>query len=181
MGSHSYLKEAFHVVDTQMAKHNISHSSSKKVGRQTPFKSHEYRPELDSSRFCDPDLANVFQNLIGVLRWICELGRVDILHEVSLLSQYLAQPRMGHLTETLNIFYYLKHHSTSWMMLDPSTFDIDWCPRGNEVSPQERAFAMKDIYTEAEDVRPHNMPKPRGAPVDISVFVDADHAGNRVT
>lgn len=32
MGLHSYLKEAFRVVDAQMAKHNISHSSSKTVG-----------------------------------------------------------------------------------------------------------------------------------------------------
>ena len=90
MGSSSYLKEALNVVDTQMRKHNLSYSSTKKEGQQTPFKSHDYRPELDASEFCGPELANVYQNLIGVLRWLCELGRVDILHEVSLLSQYLA-------------------------------------------------------------------------------------------
>ena len=67
------------------------------------------------------------------------------------------------------------------MPLDPSSFDIDWTPRSNEASPQERAKGMKDIYTEAEDVIPHDMPRPRGEPVSISVFVDADHAGNQVT
>ena len=40
---------------------------------------------------------------------------------------------------------------------------------------------MKEIYPDAEDSLPHNMPQPRGKAIDISVFVDADHAGNRVT
>ena len=40
---------------------------------------------------------------------------------------------------------------------------------------------MREIYTDAEDVLPHNMPEPLGQPVDISIFVDADHAGNKVT
>ena len=181
MGSQSYLKEALKVAEMQMSKHNLSHSSTRSSGRQTPFKTQDYRPELDSSNFCDPTLANVYQNLIGILRWICELGRIDILHEVSLLSQYLAQPRMGHLTQCLNIFYYLKYHDRSWMMLDPTSYDIEWTPRSGEVSPQERAKAMKKIYTEAQDVLPHNMPEPRGQSVDINVFVDSDHAGNRVT
>ena len=88
---------------------------------------------------------------------------------------------MGHLTEALNIFYYLKHHDTSWLMLDPSTFDVEWTPKGSEASPQDRALAMKEIYTEAQDVLPHNAPTPKGKTVDISIFVDADHAGNKVT
>ena len=66
-------------------------------------------------------------------------------------------------------------------MLDPTSYDIEWTPRSGEASPQERAQALKKIYTEAEDTLPHNMPAPRGEPVDINVFVDADHAGNRVT
>ena len=34
---------------------------------------------------------------------------------------------------------------------------------------------------DAEDTVPHNMPEPRGKAVDITCFVDADHAGNKVT
>lgn len=33
-----------------------------------------------------------YQELIDVLRWAIELGQVDILHEVSLLSAYQAAP-----------------------------------------------------------------------------------------
>ena len=38
-----------------------------------------------------------------------------------------------------------------------------------------------EIYTDAVDTHPHNMPKPRGKSVQLNVFVDADHAGNKVT
>ena len=181
VGSQSYLKEALRICEAKMKEFNLSYTSSRRKGKDTPFRSSDYRPELDPTDFCDQELANLYQQLIGILRWICELGRMDILHEVSLLSQYLAQPRRGHLQEALNIFFYLKHHNRSWVVLDPTTFDIEWTPQGNEPSPEDRALAMRMIYPDAVDERPHNMPKPRGNPVSISIFVDADHAGNRVT
>ena len=40
---------------------------------------------------------------------------------------------------------------------------------------------MREIYANAKDELPHNMPEPLGEPVDINIFVDADHAGNKVT
>ena len=182
IGSESYLKEAIKTAELNFGKLNMSYSSTRKNGMKTPFKNHDYRPELDTTEVCNDDHISLFQNLIGILRWTCELGRIDILHETSLLSQYLAQPRMGHLQAAINIFYYLKHHSRSWNVMDPRRFDIEWTPRKpDDVHPRERAKLMKEIYPDAEDVYPHNMPEPRGNPVDITCFVDADHAGNRVT
>ena len=35
--------------------------------------------------------------------------------------------------------------------------------------------------TSSGEEMPHNMPEPRGNSVDINIFVDSDHAGNRVT
>ena len=46
---------------------------------------------------CDNGLTNYFQNLIGVLRWIVELGQIDIAFEVSSLSKFLSYPRTGHI------------------------------------------------------------------------------------
>ena len=45
-----------------------------------------YRPELDVSR--EPNVADAayYQSLIGILRWIVELGRVDVCLEVSMIS-----------------------------------------------------------------------------------------------
>ena len=101
IGSESYLNEAVKTAETNFRKHNLDYSSSRSKGRDTPFKYPNYRPELDTTEPCDDDLISLYQNLIGILRWTCELGRVDILHETSLLSQYLAQPRLGHLQEVI--------------------------------------------------------------------------------
>ena len=66
--------------------------------------------------------------------------------------------------------------------MDPTRFDVEWKPRvEGEPSPSERATAMKDLYPDATQLLPHNIPEPRGEEVDVNLFVDADHAGNRVT
>ena len=57
---------------------------------------HGYKPELDVTKELDADKVQRFQELIGILRWAIELGRVDILTEVALLSQYQANPQEGH-------------------------------------------------------------------------------------
>ena len=68
----------------------------------------DYAPELDGTDELGEEDVRLFQELIGVLRWATELGRVDILFEVSILSQYQASPREGHLAQIFNIFGYLK-------------------------------------------------------------------------
>ena len=113
LGSITYVKEAVRVAESLMKNHNLVYTSTRRKGMHTPFSTQDYRPELESSNLCDAQLSTVYQNLIGILRWTCELGRIDILHEVSILSQYLAQPRVGHLSQCLNIFYYLKNHDRS--------------------------------------------------------------------
>ena len=45
-----------------------------------------FLPELDGTPELGPDDHKFFQEMIGMLRWATELGRVDVLHEVSLLS-----------------------------------------------------------------------------------------------
>ena len=63
---------------------------------KTPI-STTYRPELDTSRELDSTDSAYYQSLIGILRWMVELGRVDICLEVCMLSSYLALQRQGHL------------------------------------------------------------------------------------
>ena len=72
-----------------------------------------YRPELDVSPELMPRDSTYYQSLIGILRWIVELGRIDICLEVSMMLSHLAMPRKGHLHQVLHIFAYLcKYHST---------------------------------------------------------------------
>ena len=48
--------------------------------------------------------------MIGVLRWMVELGRIDIGIEVSLLlSSHLALSREGHFEADIHMMGYLKH------------------------------------------------------------------------
>ena len=80
--------------------------SGKKAGEK-PFPSN-YLPELDVSPVSDNMLTSRYLQLIRVLRWAIELGRIDIMMEVSVLSQHQCQPREGHLAAAYCVFWYLK-------------------------------------------------------------------------
>jgi hypothetical protein len=78
----------------------------------------KYRPEIDVSPVLSDSMASYCQGLIGVLRWICELGIIDILKEVLMLSSHNALPRKGHLEAVLDIFAYLKRHPSAATVFD---------------------------------------------------------------
>ena len=63
-----------------------------------------YRPEFDVSRELNVADSAYYQSLIRILRWIVELGRVDVCLEVSMMSSYFVSPREGHLEQVLHIF-----------------------------------------------------------------------------
>jgi hypothetical protein len=84
----------------------------------------DYRAELEVSPLLTPDQANYYMSLIGILRWAVELGRLDIYVDVTLLSSYMAQPRVGHMEQVLHIFAYLKCHLQSNLVFDPNEIKI---------------------------------------------------------
>ena len=55
------------------------------------------------------------------------------------------------------MFKYIKANlKQGWLLFDSLDYDIEWTPfRENEISPTERAMAMKDLYHEAEDPIPY--------------------------
>ena len=55
-----------------------------------------YRPATDNTDLLNEEGITWYQELIGSLRWLVEIGRIDISYSVSLLSSYLASPRLGH-------------------------------------------------------------------------------------
>ncbi len=55
-----------------------------------------------------------------MLRWMVEIGRVDIITELSLMSSHMAMPHKGHLDTVLHIFGYLKAKYNSRMAFDPT-------------------------------------------------------------
>jgi hypothetical protein len=129
-----------------------------------------YKPELDCTGELKAAGVQRYQEIIGCLRWAVELGRIDILLETSLMSQHLALPREGHLEQALHIVGYLKANPKFRLLFDSSR------PRTNE------KWFMKydwfDFYRDAKEPIPPDMSEPRGLEVEISCFVDANHAGN---
>ena len=130
-----------------------------------------YRPELDTSPYCNADWQLFFQQQIGVLRWLVELGRIDITAEVSMLAAFLAGAREGHVHAMLHVFAYLNLHDRSRLVLDPS-----YIQHGEELTADWAGF-----YPDAKEDIPADAPEPLGNPVQMTVFVDSDHAGDLIT
>jgi len=168
MNSTNYIKEALRVLEIELTKAGLT----LKGKPATPMQAN-YRPELDVSPVLGPDQASYYMSLIGILRWAVELGRIDIYISVALLSSYLCQPRVGHLEQVYHIFAYLKCHEMSNIVFDPNyvVWDDEPFHKGD----------WSEFYKDAKEQVPPNALPPRGRPVQINAFVDADHAGNKVT
>ena len=168
ISSEKYVRAAIENIEKQLAENG----RRLPVGCRTPL-SYGYRPENDTSPELKAQGIQKYQELIGILRWAVELGRVDILLETSMMSTYLAMPREGHLQQAYGIFGYLKTFPKRRLWFDPKDPGID-----------ERSFTeydWYDFYRDAKESIPGDMPEPRGNPVTTHCFVDADHASNKVT
>ena len=145
-----------------------------KTTARNPFPT-GYKPELDLTPELNDELGLRFLQLIGILRWAIEIGRIDIFVELSQLSQHQALPRRRHLEAIYHIFAYLKKHENgARIVFDPKTPQID-----------ERVFNVnadwRDFYGDVSEELPPNMPEAKGQPVVVSCFVYANHAGNMIT
>ena len=56
-----------------------------------------YDPELDVIPELLPDAASYFQSIFDIISWLTELGWIDIITKVLLLSFHLSLPQDGHL------------------------------------------------------------------------------------
>ena len=108
-----------------------------------------------------------------MLRWIVELGRIDIAFEVALLSKFLALPRTGHLAQALRVFKYLDCHKTNEIAMDPAYHVIM-----DKEEMEQKINEMKQLYVDSKEELPPNAPDPRGMGIQVNAFVDADHAGD---
>ena len=166
MSSKKYIKAAIDNVEEVLAKTNQRLPT--RCG--TPLKS-GYRPEMDTSPELKQDGLQRYQELIGMLIWAVELGRVDVLLETALMSTHL--PRRGHLEQLYHIFGYLKAHPKCNMLFDPQHPKVD--------DQAFKEYDWYDFYQDAKERLPGNMPPPWGRLVSTHCFVDSDHAGDKVT
>ena len=165
--SSKYIKSSVENLEKILKQRNLKLSSKK---MDAPI-SNGYRPEMDISDELNDEDSQLFQSLIGILRWTVEIGRIDICAEVSMLSSHLALPRHGHLQEVFNVFSYLKQHHNSRIVFDPSYPHID-----------DTMFPKHDwssFYGKIKEEIPENIPTPLGRELVMTAFVDADHAGDK--
>ena len=133
-----------------------------------------YRLELDVSRELNETDAAYYQSLIGILRWIVELGQVDVCLEVSMMSSHLSLPMEGHLEQVLHIFAYLKkYHNMGYDLHDPVVDENDL---------KRRDWTSSEFgHVEGKVEFPANIPEPRGLGFIMRAKVDADHASDTVS
>ena len=112
-----------------------------------------YEPCMDVSPFLSPDEASYFHTIISVMRWMVELGRIDIAVEVSQLSSFLAMPRQGHLVNALHIVSYLNIKHNSKLVLDPRDPGIDMTEFNSN-------YNWAPFYGDIQEAKPLNDPKP---------------------
>ena len=169
MGSEQYVKEAIRNVDSYCEKKGLTLKTGKYAAKSV-FPA-GYKPELDFTAECDDEDTTFFQEQIGILRWAVELGRIDIATEVSMLAAYCASPRVGHIRAVLHMYSYLKHHTRSRIVFDPS-------PPPHPAAPKHD---WSEFYPDAKLEEPPDKPEPRGESVVITTFEDSDHASDTVT
>ena len=147
-----------------------SRAWAKKTSGPSPL---NYAPELDTTPELNAGQATFYQSQVGVLRWCVELGRVDIITEVSELASYLAMPREGHLEAIFHLFNYLHKKHNARIVFDPSYPVVDMSVF--------KECDWKAFYGDVKEAIPPNAPPPRGKDVDLRMFVDSDHAGDNWT
>ena len=168
MSMSQYVKEAVRNVEEHLKKKDLG--LLKKAS--TPIAAN-YSPEVDGSPELDEEEATYYQSLIGTLRWIVEMGRMDISMEVSALSSFVVMPREGHMQQVLHIFAYLKIHHNARIVFDPSYPEID-----NEAFGERNWSSM---YGNEKELIPSNAPKALGSEFIIRAYVDASFAGCKLT
>ena len=112
--------------------------------------------------------------MVGSLNWAISIGRFDIQYAVTTMARYSHAPRQGHLKAVLRIFGYLKKFHKAKVLIDPEM-------PTHEDFPYDDLNTWQDLYPDAEEEIPPEVPTPKGPKVRITVWVDADHARDKVT
>ena len=101
MSPAKYVQEAVRNVEENLTKEYGGRKLPKRATAQWPSK---YVSETYMTPELGPKEANYYQCHIGVLHWMVEIGRVDIITEVSTLASQMAMPSEGHMGAVFHVF-----------------------------------------------------------------------------
>ena len=155
LGSADYVRRVVKEIEEKAYQFGFKFPTRQAV---TPWH-HGYDPSFDLSELINDEVViNWYQGMIGTLRWLVEIGRIDIAHAVSVLSSYSSVPRVGHIVECLHVFRFLKETYARSLILDPIDPVL-------EISTSSAEHEWKEFYPVAEENIPLNMPVPKGRSV----------------
>ncbi|KAL7474898.1 hypothetical protein ACHAW6_000843, partial [Cyclotella cf. meneghiniana] len=117
-----YVQQAVRNVETFKNNLDGRYSLPKRAKNSFPC---DYAPNEDISLLLEPDVSKFYMQLIGILRWMCELGRINIYTKISMLPVYSAMPHEGHLETTLHVFSFLKLKSNSRLIFAPMEPNVE--------------------------------------------------------
>ncbi|CAJ1959784.1 unnamed protein product [Cylindrotheca closterium] len=166
-----YVQENVRLVSNYLEEHHGTRL--KKGSRARSPLPNNYCPELDMTEELEGEEASYFQSLVGILRLMVELGRIEIITEVSMLASHLALPRRGHLESIFHMFAYLKAHHNATIVMDPSYPQID--------HSVFKTCNWSDMYPGATEPIPPNTSEPQGKSIDVILYADSDLAGDNIT
>ena len=94
-----------------------------------------------------------------------------VIHNTQRLSSHLAMPHKGYLECALHTMSYLSKKHDSQLVFDPSYPDISWS--------DFKHHNWEEFYGPMTEAILPDIPKPLGKEIDICMFVDSDHAGDK--
>ena len=175
-------------ISTSISASTYIHNSLEKMERllgngpirqcKTPMADNAH-PEMDESALLSDEYASKYRAMIGSLNWIVTLGRIDIAYAVNAMARFNMNPREGHYEMAKRIFGYLRRYPDYEIRIDPNPHPRDL------VQPDKRAqyqsIDWSEYYPDACEEFPPDQPDPVIFLVQTTVYVDADHAHDKLT
>ena len=174
VSSENYVKNAIKTVQDLPSKDDgpEHHLKQQPMFRSRPPTNLSSTSRKNSLKTCYRGIGSSLEYYAGRL----EIGRLDIYLETAVLSQYLASPREEHLEAVYHVFAFLKPDPKMKKVFNPKGVEMD-----KSGFHSIEAKEWHDFYGDVVEELPPGMPPPRGKAVDITCFVDANHASNVIT
>jgi len=87
------------------------------------------------------------------------------------MAAYAANPRVGHLDAVSHVFAWLKKHDRSKLVFDSAGIN----------NKEQHLPDWMDFYKDVKEQIPADAPEPLVKPVEMTSYINSDHAGDKVT
>ena len=130
--------------------------------------------ELDATLEIVTEYHQYYQELIVIIIMDTEIERVDIMLEISMISQYQWFPIEGNMQQVMHILAFPNKKYKLTLYIDMSLPQIDYW----DFNTKQEYFTVYKFYYEEPTY--HKMPWPWGRPIVLPIFVDYFRASKQL-